>query len=173
MNNKIKHILIISITILLVILIIYVCLRIIKEKETFNELISSELNHSEYNIDKESNSIVCFNTECVNVEVVDSDLERKKGLMHREFLEEKHGLLFIFDTENRYSFWMKDTLIPLDIIWINKSLEIIHIEKAEPCKVDPCKPYIPKEKAIYVVEVNAGYTEKNSIQLGDRISIDL
>ncbi len=114
---------------------------------------------------------VCFEEVCVEVEVVDTIEGRATGLMHRNYLAENSGMLFIFESEQRYPFWMKNTLIPLDIIWINENFEVVDIVSAEPCKQEPCISYFPREKAVYVLEVNKGFSEKKGIKVGDKINI--
>lgn len=109
----------------------------------------------------------------VSVEVPETPAEMARGLMHREYLAEDSGMLFVFDKEKKHSFWMKNTLIPLDMIFINSENTIADILAAEPCKEDPCKSYIPKAEAKYVLEVNAGYAEKHNIQIGDEIKLNI
>lgn len=108
----------------------------------------------------------------VNAEIADSPEERAAGLMFRKFLDEDSGMLFIFDDEKTRSFWMKNTLIPLDIIFISRDFEIVDIKYAVPCKEDPCVIYISKNPAKYVLEVNSNFTIKNGIAMGDAISVD-
>ena len=107
----------------------------------------------------------------VNVEIVDDAKERAQGLMFREFLDDKNGMLFVFDDEDYHSFWMKNTLIPLDMIFISDKLEIVDIIYAEPCDEDPCGSYKPMEIAKYVLEVNGNFTIKNNIKTGNKITI--
>ena len=81
-------------------------------------------------------------------------------------------ILFIFPKEDNYNFWMKNTLIPLDIIWISKNEEIVFIEKnVLPCKEDPCQIYTSPKKVLYVLEINSGQTEEIRINIGDKIMI--
>lgn len=103
----------------------------------------------------------------VDIEVVKNDEERMRGLMYRHYLPDSAGMLFIFPTEELRSFWMKDTFISLDIIYINSKKEIVSIQKY----TQPKSTYsIPSEKpAIYVLEVNAGFTDKCGIIPGDKI----
>ena len=104
---------------------------------------------------------ICINDICFEIEIRDDNEERAEGLMNREELDEKKGMLFIFDDSSKYSFWMKNTLIELDIIWINENLEIVWIAKnVNPCEEDPCPSYMPQENAKYVLEINAGLSEK-------------
>ena len=103
----------------------------------------------------------------VKVEIADNNEERTKGLMFREKLGENEGMLFIFDDEEIRNFWMKNTLISLDIIFIDKDKRITNIEKADPCEEDTCRIYSSKGLAKYVLEVNQGFTDKNNINEGD------
>lgn len=103
----------------------------------------------------------------IDIEKADTDYDRQLGLMFRNSLGENEGMLFIFDYESIQSFWMKNTRIPLDIIYINSKKEIVSIYKNT-------SPYsessLPSSKpAQYVVEVNAGWTTKNNIQIGDKV----
>ena len=112
----------------------------------------------------------CINNNCFDVEIAETSAERMKGLMNRESLDENSGMFFIFDKEKEYSFWMKNTLIPLDIIWLNKDMEIVHIEKnVQPCEEDPCQRYTPSKPAKYVLELNAGQVDKNNIEVENNL----
>ncbi len=107
----------------------------------------------------------------IEVEVADDDEEIMRGLMFKEFLDKKAGMLFIFEDEKERAFWMKNTLIPLDIIFISENLEIVDIEYAVPCREDPCENYVSKDKAKYVLEVNGNFTSKRGIKVGDKVKI--
>lgn len=111
--------------------------------------------------------------EIVDAELADEPAEWAKGLMNRTSLAEGHGMLFVFPDERRRSFWMKDTLIPLDIIFVSGSFEIVDIATLQPCAADPCPAYASKSPARYVLEVNAGFAEANSITIGERIAISI
>jgi len=124
------------------------------------------------NILKLSNGEVCFKNNCFQVEIVKTELERGKGLMYRENLDKNKGMLFIFNKEGIYSFWMKNTLIPLDIIWINANGEVVFINKnTQPCKSLLCPSIIPSARAIYVLEVNAGICQEIGLKIGDLVKI--
>ena len=99
----------------------------------------------------------------INVEIADDNEERMQGLMFRENLDENEGMFFIFENESYQTFWMKNTLIPLDIIFIDKNFEIIDIKNAVPCKEDPCQFYKSSKPAKYVLEVNSNFTIKNML----------
>ncbi len=107
----------------------------------------------------------------VNVEIADTDEEQRTGLMNRESLGEYEGMLFIFEDSRERTFWMKNTLIPLDIIFISEDFEIINIERAEPCEKDPCTLYKSNGNAMYVLEVNEGFSEKSNINVGNSVEI--
>ena len=119
---------------------------------------------------QETESEVCFDATCFSVEVADTPLEREKGLMERENLDRNAGMLFIFESEGHYPFWMKNTLIPLDMIWIDEDKEIVFIyENALPCDEDPCTVISPSGNAKYVFEINGGLTSKKGIVVGQKL----
>ena len=111
---------------------------------------------------------VCFKEYCFDVQLAQNSAEKTKGLMSQKFLEQNKGMLFFFDKEAKYSFWMKNTLIPLDIIWINKDNKIVFIsENNQPCKQFFCPLIKPTENAKYVLELNSGVVRKIGIKLSD------
>ena len=112
----------------------------------------------------------CFKDKCFDVELAANAEAREKGLMYREKLEPDKGMLFIFEKEGRYSFWMKNTWIPLDIIWMNKDKEVVYISRnTESCRKDPCPYASPGKNALYVLEVNAGMADRLGLKEGDKI----
>jgi uncharacterized membrane protein (UPF0127 family) len=118
-----------------------------------------------------SNS-VCINGNCFQVELAKTETERGSGLMNRASLDENKGMLFIFEKEGIYPFWMKNTLIPLDMIWIGENNKIIFIAKnAQPCKSILCPSITPSGKAKYVLEINGGLSDKFRFNLGDQVQI--
>jgi len=113
---------------------------------------------------------VCINNHCFDVELVQTQEQRNRGLMYRESLGENQGMLFVFDEEKEQSIWMKNMLIPLDIIWINNDKEIVHIEKnVQPCTEEDCGSIRPNKKAKYVLEINAGQANKASFEIGNKL----
>ncbi|MBD3388085.1 MAG: DUF192 domain-containing protein [Candidatus Altiarchaeales archaeon] len=110
---------------------------------------------------------VCFGLSCVSVEVADDDGERTAGLMHREGLPPDAGMLFVFEDEGMHSFWMKNTLMPLDMVWLDSDYRVVHVVSALPCESDPCPTYSPPTPSRYVLEVNMGYAEQHGIRVGD------
>lgn len=118
-------------------------------------------------------SQVCFEQSCFNVEVADSPAEQQEGLMFRQSLEKDKGMLFVFKKVRNYPFWMKNTLIPLDIIWINQSNEVVFIKKnAQPCS-EICESIDPGQNAKYVLELNGGVASETNLKIGDKVSLGL
>jgi len=115
---------------------------------------------------------VCFGRQCFFVELAKTNAEKEKGLMFRTQLDKNRGMLFIFDKENFYPFWMKNTLIPLDIIWIDGNYKIVFIsQNAQPCKSLICPSIIPPSRAKYVLEINAGIANETGLKAGDLVQI--
>ncbi|MEK7540985.1 MAG: DUF192 domain-containing protein [Patescibacteria group bacterium] len=106
------------------------------------------------------------------MEIAKTPLETSKGLMFRKNLEQDKGMLFVFKKEAKYSFWMKNTLIPLDIIWINKDKKVVFIsENAQPCKWYSCYSIKPTAEAKYVLEVNSGVVQKIGLKTEDKLNL--
>lgn len=106
----------------------------------------------------------------VTAELAVSDTERARGLMFRETLRVDQGMLFVFEEEDVHSFWMKDTWIPLDMIWLDSTKRVIHIEAdVPPCREEPCPSYGPLIPARYVLELKAGGAAEYGIRLHDRL----
>lgn len=116
---------------------------------------------------------ICIEKNCFNVEVVDTPESRQIGLMYREQMDNRDGMFFIFENEGNYPFWMKNTLIPLDIIWIDSSGKIIDIKEADPCEEDPCPVFYHEGSAKYVLEINKGLSKELGIEVGKIAESDL
>jgi len=116
-----------------------------------------------------SNNIkqICFEKNCFKVETAKTQQERETGLMNITYLNEDKGMLFIFDEEGIYSFWMKNTLIPLDIIWIDSSNKVVFIKESASLCTNKCETISPNKKAKYVLEVNSGLVKKLNIKIGN------
>lgn len=104
----------------------------------------------------------------IDIEIADNDAAREQGLMYRDTMAENQGMLFLMENEEPQAFWMKNTIISLDILFADANRHIVSIHPN-------CKPYsldqIESGKpALYVVEVNAGYAKKHGIKTGDLIS---
>lgn len=109
----------------------------------------------------------------IKIEVAKSNEERSRGLSNRTQLDNESGMVFVFEKNSNPVFWMKDTKIPLDIIWINDN-KIVGIEKnvqPEPNTVDSkLTKYQSPSSIDYVFEVNGGFSDKNNIKIGETIS---
>jgi len=106
----------------------------------------------------------------ITAEVADTTPKRMLGLMFRDSLPLTHGMLFIFENQDYHGIWMKNCRIPLDILWLNQDRKIIHMEEnVPPCQDDPCHIYQPLQKALYVLELNAGLIAKEKIKLGAQL----
>jgi len=102
------------------------------------------------------------------VEVADAPEERTRGLMFRESLPEDQGMLFVFEQEAQHSFWMKDTLIPLSIAFIEGEGDIVDIQDMEPLSEEY---HIGTEPYLYAIEANEGWFEGNGIGIGSGVRI--
>ena len=106
----------------------------------------------------------------VAVELARTDAERSRGLMHRTSLADDAGMLFLFDEPGDHGFWMKDTLIPLDMIFIGDDGRIVGIvERAEPRSTRSRSVGAPSR---YVLEVNGGWTRARGVTAGDRVRFE-
>ncbi len=106
----------------------------------------------------------------IDIEVANNENERMLGLMFRKSMDESNGMLFIFPVQEEQSFWMKNTYISLDIIYVNDKKEIVKIYKnTTPKSTASLRSY---KEAIYVVETVAGFTDKYDIKEGDLIKFD-
>jgi len=100
----------------------------------------------------------------IKAEIAETSQELSKGLMFREKLGEKRGMLFKFKDEKIRSFWMKNMKIPLDIIFVSKDLKIVScLEELQPCLKNPCTYYLSEKPAMYAIEVNAGFVDKYKV----------
>ncbi len=104
----------------------------------------------------------------IDLEIADTDFDRQLGLMFRKSMETNQGMLFIFPVQETLSFWMKNTYLPLDMIFVNSDKKIVTIHKNTKTLSD--QSYASTEPAQYVVEVNAGFADKYSIKVGDKIN---
>ncbi len=102
----------------------------------------------------------------LNTELADTDVLRARGLSGRKSLTENESMLFVFDQPGKHSFWMKDMNFSIDIIWIDEDLRVVYIkENATPTSYP--ETFGPDENAKYVLEVVAGFSEKNNLKVGD------
>jgi len=107
-----------------------------------------------------------INEKEIWVEVAKTPAERAKGLMGRKHLGQEEGMFFIFETEDYHAFWMKDTLIPLSIAFIDKSGRIVEIADMKPLSLDS---HSPPKPVLYTLEMKKGWFSMNGIKAGDMV----
>lgn len=117
---------------------------------------------------------VCFSQKCFTVEVMRTDQELKRGMQGRMELDPDHGMLFVFTEDRPHRFWMKNTFVALDMIWLDRDHRVVGMQHAAPpCLNDPCPSYMPSKDARYVLELRAGVGKKWNIMPGDRAQFKL
>ncbi len=140
---------------LIIILFVFVATKVLfipKNQTLFPKNIGIQINGNNYYL-----------------EIAQNDQEKKIGLSNRSEICSNCGMLFIFDKEGRYPFWMKDTHVPLDIIWLNSQYEIVKIITA--LNTDSDIIYSNQDPAKYVIELPANEVFKQNLKVGDTISI--
>ncbi len=108
------------------------------------------------------------NGTVINVSVADTPEERTQGLSKRELLRDDEGMIFVFDTIERHPIWMKDMYFPLDIMWLDENFKIVDLVPNASVSSYP-NNFVPRKSAGFVIEVNAGFTTRNNIKIGDTI----
>jgi uncharacterized membrane protein (UPF0127 family) len=110
----------------------------------------------------------------VNVDLADTESERRLGLSFKKYLGDYDGMLFVFDSETNTPFWMKDMQIPLDMIFFDSDGFIVDIKEAQaPCTNTYCPSIYSKKSYMYVLEVNSGFVEKNNIPEGGSLVLHI
>ena len=105
------------------------------------------------------------------VEVADTNHLREQGLMNRDHLARDRGMLFVFEREQIWAFWMKNTLIPLDVVWLDAEGLIVDVaEGMQPCEATPCPLYHPDHLSSFALEIAAGRYAEEGLKLGMRLS---
>ncbi|HEY9132158.1 MAG TPA: DUF192 domain-containing protein [Dyella sp.] len=108
-----------------------------------------------------------------STELALDDASREHGLMDRTKLAADHSMLFVFPDADLRGFWMKNTLIPLDILFFDKNRKLLSISpNVPPCKADPCQTYMSDGDAQYVLELAGGTAKASGIQVGDELTIN-
>lgn len=118
---------------------------------------------------------VLFENKSFQVELAQTDEERQQWLMNREFLDKDKWMLFVFPNEWKHIFWMKNTLIPLDMVRINEidwENRVIDIQTAIPCVTSECELYEPAWDSLFVLEINAWLAKKYGIEVWDLVYIE-
>lgn len=107
----------------------------------------------------------------ISAEVAKSENAKEKGLSNRMSLEEGKGMIFIFDNLGIYPFWNKETLIPLDLLWIENDT-IVYIGELPAFSGGETSVVTPNQKANFVLEANSGFIKKHNIKIGDKVIIN-
>ena len=101
------------------------------------------------------------------VEIANTPAAQQEGLSGRPSLPSDHGMLFVFDHEGYWGFWMVDMKFPLDIIWFDSNRQVVFMEQdLPPCTPESCPVFTPNAQAMYVLEVNAGFVSAHQITFG-------
>ncbi len=111
---------------------------------------------------------IYLGSKALEVTVADDSQERIQGLSGVTSLRDFEGKLFVFDTDDTYGIWMKDMLFPLDIIWIDKNLEVVYIEENVYPDTYP-QVFTPTTEARFVLEVHAKFVSSVQVKVGDRL----
>jgi uncharacterized membrane protein (UPF0127 family) len=110
--------------------------------------------------------------EYYRVEIADTDAKRQKGLMFRQNLPADHGMLFIFPRQAPRAFWMKNTRIPLDILYFDRDLKLVDQQRnVPPCHQQNCPSYPSTKPARFVLELNAGEAQRLGLKNGDSLRL--
>ena len=116
--------------------------------------------------------LVTIGGTTVYAEAANTPAEHEMGLMNQTYLNENSGMLFVFPTDQKQSFWMKNMRISLDIIFITADKHVLDIyHSVPPCATDPCVTYTSNAPVRYALEVNAGFAEQHGITSGDAVFI--
>jgi uncharacterized protein len=127
---------------------------------------SDELPRGNIEISREGRSLASF-----DVELAITRPDQARGLMNRKSMPKDRGMAFLFSTPVQQTFYMLNTLIPLDIAFWDEDLEIIDVMTMTPCTAQPCQTYLPGSEFVGALEVNAGALESRRIRPGDRVAL--
>jgi uncharacterized protein len=104
------------------------------------------------------------------VEIADTEAARTRGLMFRHELPRERGMLFIFEREQPLAFWMRNTYIPLDILYFDQQRRLVSMsQRTPPCRSAQCPSYPSKGPARYVLEIGSGMAAELGVQTGDEL----
>ena len=107
-----------------------------------------------------------LNNDKISLIIADTEEERDKGLGDRESMPDNTAMLFVFDVSDTYAFWMKDMKFPIDIVWLDENRRVVHIVESAMPESYP-ENFIPPQKSLYVIELNAGLVSKYGIKVGN------
>jgi uncharacterized protein len=112
-------------------------------------------------------------TAVLRVRVADDAGERRRGLMGVTRLGDDEGMAFVFEAPVEGGFWMKDTLIPLSIAFVDEGRRIVTIREMRPCAADPCPRYEAAEPYVLAIEANRGWFDRSGVEVGDRARLEV
>ena len=107
------------------------------------------------------------------VKIADDPSERRRGLMGVHHLPDDEGMAFVFERPVTTGFWMKDTLIPLSIAFVDEEDRVVGLREMEPCAADPCPSYGTDDPYVLAIEANAGWFEEHGVEAGDRARLEV
>lgn len=119
--------------------------------------------------------IITADGDVIDIELAVTTEEKSRGLMNRTELDADAGMLFVFDSLRTMSFWMKNTLIPLDVVFIDEDRTVVDVQTMVPCLPEEtsCPSYRSKAKAIFALEINGGRALELGIRPGDKLEFKL
>jgi hypothetical protein len=110
----------------------------------------------------------------ISAELADTPQKRSRGLMFRDKLDADTGMLFVFEEAGQWAFWMKNTKVSLDILWISPDKRIVYIEEnIQGCTQDPCPEYQTNKNALYALELPAGSVKREKLAKGMKLEFTL
>jgi hypothetical protein len=120
-----------------------------------------------YSANQHKTTHIIISGTILTVELAETPPAQERGLSDRSSLPEDHGMLFVFDRQDYWGFWMIDMRFHLDIIWFDFNRQVVFIEpNLSPCTPQNCPVFTPNAKALYVLEVNAGFVEAHQVTYG-------
>ncbi len=117
---------------------------------------------------KNNSNTVKVDLKSFNIIYADNEEKLEKGLSDRESLDDKSLMLFVFNNPSTYGFWMKDMKFNIDIVWLDESYKVVHVEENLSPETYP-KIFYPKSKALYVLEANPNFVKDHDIKLGNTL----
>jgi len=140
--------------------------KISKIKISLLIVIALAITISIFYFSKQQPPTIFIGGEKIEVELMATPEAQAKGLSGREGLKENSGMLFVFPKPDYYGFWMKDMKFSIDMIWLDSAGKVVHIERNVAPETYP-KVFTPALPANYVLEVIAGFSDQNSLKIGD------
>ena len=117
---------------------------------------------------------LCIGSTVFTVEIADTQEKQMLGLMYRKTIPDDFGMLFVNSEEDYHSMWMKNTLVHLDLIFLNKDRQVVDMYiNVPPCEKDPCPTYPSRVRAQYVLELRGNRAKELNLKIGDTIYFTL